>query len=114
MICPASLIFLIGNLAIGSLPLSKERKATRHVIAQHPAKGLRDLVREPRNLVRAKSECLSASDWNPCPRYPGARKLGKRAHSVLCAAAVAQLFVVEAAPHWGADLGRICPPGTMM
>ncbi|QEW29506.1 Type IV secretion system protein virB4 (plasmid) [Roseovarius indicus] len=43
------------------------------MIAQHPAKGLRDLVREPRNLVRAKSECLSASDWNPCPRYPGAR-----------------------------------------
>ncbi|WP_217492093.1 hypothetical protein, partial [Leisingera sp. JC1] len=70
----ASLIFLIGNLAIGSLPLSKERKATRHVIAQHPAKGLRDLVREPRNLVRAKSEWLSASDWNPCPRYPGARR----------------------------------------
>jgi hypothetical protein len=69
----ASLIFLIGNLAIGSLPLSKERKATRHVIAQHPGKGLRDLVREPRNLVRAKSEWLSASDWNPCPRHPGAR-----------------------------------------
>ncbi|MEQ9213973.1 MAG: type IV secretion system DNA-binding domain-containing protein, partial [Marinovum algicola] len=45
----------------------------RHVIAQHPGKGLRDLVREPRNLVRAKSEWLSASDWNPCPRHPGAR-----------------------------------------
>ncbi|MGK7663550.1 MULTISPECIES: tyrosine-type recombinase/integrase [unclassified Marinovum] len=78
----ASLIFLIGNLAIGSLPLSKERKATRHVIAQHPGKGLRDLVREPRNLVRAKSEWLSASDWNPCPRHPGAR-MGLRSEEIL-------------------------------
>ena len=45
------------------------------MIAQHPNKGIYRLVRKPRNLVRAKSEQLSASDWNPCPRYPGTRNL---------------------------------------
>ena len=43
------------------------------MIAQHPKLASRELVRDPRNLVRAKSKRLSTSDWKPCPRYPGTR-----------------------------------------
>lgn len=45
------------------------------MIAQHPDNEVCGLVREPRNPVRAKSAWVSASDWNPCPRYPGTRSL---------------------------------------